>query len=98
MYYHWWEEAYEEVDGVGNGGYDWEEFKILRKKETGDLFVAYASGCSCTSWAEEVSEEDLIPVKNWQEAVEVAKTHISDRYGDITEADVFEMAERLARS
>jgi hypothetical protein len=91
----WWMDEYEEIDGICNGGYDWDEFRFLRKKDTGELFVGYGSGCSCVGFEDVVSPEDLTPVKNWQEAVEEAKGYITE-YG-VTEAEVFEFANRLAQ-
>jgi len=91
----WWMDEYEQIDGIWDGDYDWEEFRFLRKKNTGELFVGYSSGCSCTSFEENLGPEDLTPVKDWREAIEEAKKCIRE-YG-ISEAAVFEMANRLAQ-
>lgn len=86
-------EEYEEIDGCGEGGWDWTELKFLRKKDTGELFLGYNSGCSCTWFWD---DPELTPVANWQEAVEVAKTYVTE-YG-IRMEDVYEMANRLAQN
>lgn len=88
---------YEVVEEIGQWAYDWTIGALLRDKATGELFFGVDSGCSCTGFGDGLDREDLIPVKNWQQAVEEAKKYLG--YGDtpvFTESEVYEFAKRLA--
>jgi hypothetical protein len=90
---------YESIEEVGTWDYDWTIGALLRKKDDDTLWFGVDSGCSCTSFGDGLDVEDLAPVKNWQEAVELAKAEIS--YGDskmFTDEEVYEFAKRLAEA
>jgi hypothetical protein len=90
---------YDVVEEIGTWDYDWTIGALLREKSTGNLFFGVDGGCSCTGFGDGLDAEDLTPVKNWQEAVELAKHHV--RYGDsktFTDEEVYEFAKRLAGS
>lgn len=64
-----------EIDEEGLG-YDWHTGALLTNGMSGQLYWAADSGCSCTGFLEQGDE--LIPVANWQEAVEHAKEEFGD--------------------
>jgi hypothetical protein len=76
------------VDDAYADDYGFHEGVIFRG-EDGSLYWFEDSGCSCYSFGENLDTlSDLTPVKNWQEAVELAKDSFKDD-------DVFEFADRL---
>lgn len=58
------------------GGYDWSEAALMRRD--GQLYYVSDSGCSCNSFGDRLDESDLVPVANWQEAVELVKRDLGD--------------------
>lgn len=70
-------------------GYEWHIGALLRSPD-GGLHWAADRGCSCYYFGEDVTPDDLVPVKSWQEAVELAKVEF-EHYDD----DVARFAERL---
>lgn len=83
---------YRVVDQTGQYDYEWHIAALLEDEE-GNLFYAEDSGCSCSYFGEALDASDLIPVKNWQEAVELAKASVEDYF--LTDKEVFEFANRL---
>lgn len=72
----------------GDDPCDWHEGAILSGPD-GQLYWYEDSGCSYNSFGEGLNSlSDLTPVKNWQEAVDLAKDGFSDE-------DVFDFANRL---
>jgi hypothetical protein len=83
-------QKFEVVDQITDNwdSYDWHEAAILRGPD-GKLYWYEDSGCSCSYFGMDLNEiSDLTPIKNWQEAVDLAKDSFD-------EADVFEFANRL---
>jgi hypothetical protein len=69
------EQAYEVLVQAGEYDYSWNESALVRRD--GQLYYIYSSGCSCYGFEETVSASDLVPVANWQEAVEKAKDDLA---------------------
>ena len=82
-------QVFEVVESINEDwGYDWHDGAIYRDAD-GQLYWYEDSGCSCSYFGEDLnSVDDLTPIANWQEAVELAKA-------DFPEAQVFEFASRL---
>jgi hypothetical protein len=87
------DKTFDVVAEVGEYGYDWGVIALLRDSD-GNLFFAQDSGCSCTSFGEDMILDELTQVKNWQEAVELAKEAAKDSYY-VTDVHVVEFADRL---
>ncbi|WP_367135752.1 hypothetical protein [Saccharothrix sp. HUAS TT1] len=68
-------EDFEVVAAAGDYGYDWSEAALLRSA-SGELFYDYESGCSCNSFGDYTTRDDLKPVQTWQQAVELAKVDL----------------------
>jgi len=83
------------VAETGQYSYDWHIAALLQDDE-GNLFFAVDSGCSCYGFGDDLTEKDLIPVKHWSEAVELAKAEI-DGY-DLTEDSIAQFAEKLMKA
>jgi hypothetical protein len=81
--------TYDVVAKAGDYDYSWTEAAILRDAD-GALFYAFGSGCSCYSFDDNVEVPDLVPVKSWQEAVQLAKS-------DLTDNEVVSLAEACLR-
>ena len=83
------------VAETGQYDYSWHIVALLQDEE-GNLFYAEDSGCSCYGFGEDLTTDNLTPVKHWSEAVELAKASI-DGY-DLTEDEVAKFAERLMKA
>lgn len=86
------EKKYRVVEETGQYDYEWHIVALLADEE-GNLFYAEDSGCSCSSFGEYLTTADLTPVKDWQEAVELAKAAVDGYH--LTDVEVFEFADRL---
>lgn len=92
-----YDETFEDADGVKyelvasideDLGWEWHTGAILRDAE-GKLFWYSDSGCSCNYYGDYPPvREDMTEIKNWQEAVELAKE-------EFPESDVFDFANSL---
>lgn len=80
--------SFEILQEIGEYDYEWHIGALLRGLDDGALFFAEAAGCSCYNFNESVEPDDLKPVRNWQEAVEISK-------GSFDDGDVATFAERL---
>lgn len=79
------------IEEVGEWDYSW-TIGALMRSESGDLYYAVDSGCSCTSFGDAwTSLDELTPVKSWHAAVELAKE-------DFSESEVVTFAERLMKA
>ncbi|MGZ0151859.1 DUF7574 domain-containing protein [Kribbella sp. WER1] len=48
---------------VCEGGWDWSEEAIIRRTSDGALFYVSDSGCSCSSFGDNLTTADLIPLR-----------------------------------
>lgn len=70
-------DAYKVLDREGYYDYDWSEVALLRREDDGALFVAEDSGCSCTTFGDNVS---FIPVFSLSEGNRVFRKEVRRLY------------------
>ncbi len=68
---------YTVIAEAGEYGYSWSVAALLRD-DTGSLFFASDSGCSCGSFGDYMKRDDLTPVASWQEAANLAQINLYD--------------------
>lgn len=69
-------ETYEVLVQAGDYDWSWNEAALLGSGE-GRLYYVYSSGCSCYGFEDSVDRSDLVEVRSWQEAVELAKRDLA---------------------
>ena len=68
------------VVSFGEGGYDWHQLEVWKRKRDGRLFMASGSGCSCSSLYDDIlSWDDMVAVTSERTVIAELDAWYSDR-------------------